>query len=407
MSLPLTIVIPTRNRADLAQNAAESCLIQRLTGDRVIISDNSTLEEHSVRLQVFCKQSDTEYVRPDKPCSMSAHWSWLLSRAISGEWGDRLILLTDRMVFKSGALQDLRRIATKFPMETVVYPIDAVRDDELPIRLLLHDWTGRLARVPSEKAITLLLRAAMPLCVPLLLNTMVPVSSLRRMAEFYPIICDTIAPDYSFCLKFLDTHDHYIFFDKPILLQYALGRSNGRSFTSGRNTPERQDFLQNLPPATKMNQLAPIPEIPVAANTAAHEYVSMTRRRTLRIFPPLDLPAYYEALRHQILQIEDERERNRLLELLPPSTNGSPKTPFAARSRRLLRRILWPIGGKAFNRLWRFSAQYGRPLPGMRWLSFQTPHEARQIGASFMIRPSTHSFFLRQLGISENEAPSS
>lgn len=374
---------------------------------RVVVSDNSTDDASRDTVRSLCDNFNALYIRPESPCSMSAHWDWLLQQASTGAWGSHFTFLTDRMIFRKGALAELATISDRHPDDTIVYPIDAVRDDERPIRLHLHPWTGRLARIQSEQMIAALSCAQMPLSAPLLLNTLVPVATLEGIRAVYPQVCDSIAPDYSFCLKFLDVEESYLFFDKPLLVQHALARSNGRSFSKGRATAERMDFLNNLPPGQAFNGCAPIPEIPVAVNTAVHEYEYRRVKGTRRTFPPLDIHKYYAQLRKEVLHMEDPEARARFLAMIPRPTlePESPRLPLDARVRRLLRRCLWPIFGRAFNWLWRSAARKGWTPPGMRWITFPDAESALETARCHMIKPSRRSFFLATFLVDDVESP--
>lgn len=52
----LVIVVPTRNRADLAANAVGSVVGQAGADVTVLVSDNSTREEEVARLSDFCRR---------------------------------------------------------------------------------------------------------------------------------------------------------------------------------------------------------------------------------------------------------------------------------------------------------------------------------------------------------------
>ncbi len=407
MTSSIAIVIPTRNRPEQTRAALASCAESPPANLRVIVSDNSTDEAARDAVRALCDQFGARYIRPEAPCSMSDHWDWLLQQAVTGAWGSHFTFLTDRMIFRKGALLELAGLSERHPDDAIAYPIDAVRDDEQPVRLHLHPWTGRVARISSERTIAALSRAEMPLSAPLLLNTLVPVTALARVRNAYPRVCDSIAPDYSFCLKFLDVEDGYLFFDKPLLVQHALTRSNGRSFTTGRASAERADFLKNLPPGQVFNGCAPIPDIPAAVNTAVHEYEYRRTTGTRKTFPPLDLSRYYAHLRQQVLQFEDADARTRFLSMIPGATAQpeAPRLPPAARARRFLRRWLWPLFGGAFNRLWRTAARTGWTPPGMRWLSFPDSESARETARRHMIKPARRSFFLAGLDGADVEAP--
>jgi hypothetical protein len=233
MNHRLTFIVPSRNRPDLAVIAIRSILAQDHPTASVIVSDNSTDVQAQNTLAAFCReQAGVRYIRPDEPCSMSQHWSWLLRQAATGDWGTHIAFLTDRMFLRERQLTSLCNIIDRHPKDVITYLIDGIRDDESPIRLRLHAWSGRVLRVASTDMLTLLSRAEMPLNAPLLLNSIVPVNVLATLQGVYQELCDTIAPDYSFCLKFLDHVDSYVFFDKPVLVQHGLPRSNGQSFTT-------------------------------------------------------------------------------------------------------------------------------------------------------------------------------
>src|SRR5689334_22758358 len=68
------VVVPTRNRADLAAESIASVLAEddpRLT---VLVSDNSTDPDEAERLRSWCSERDEDrvlYVRPEEPLPMS------------------------------------------------------------------------------------------------------------------------------------------------------------------------------------------------------------------------------------------------------------------------------------------------------------------------------------------------
>jgi len=401
----LTVIIPTRNRVELAAIAMASVQGQLTDRIRVVVSDNSTDENARAHLEALCRRQRVEYMRPDTPCSMSDHWNWLLKQVCAGTRGSHFTFLTDRMFFRKNALSELMHKIDEYPDDVIAFPLDTVRDDEVPVRLQLHPWSGRTIRVAASTMASMLAHAEMPLSAPLLLNSVVPVSVLQHIRTFYTDFCDTIAPDYGFCMKFLDLHDGYYFFDKPLLVQHGLTRSNGRSFSTGRPTAEQQDFLRNLPKNQTFNQHAPIPEIPVAANTAIHEYAAMLHRGPHRAFPPVDLPAYYSRIKQQVMLLEDPVSRARFLDMIPhnKTTADTERMSHTARARKFLRLILWPVLGGLFTTIWKYGASMGIQLPGIQWLGFSTPESARTVAEQFSKKREARSFFLEQIASYEHD----
>ncbi|HVF50650.1 MAG TPA: glycosyltransferase, partial [Pyrinomonadaceae bacterium] len=95
------VVIPTRNRAGLAANAARSVLSRPDAGMRVLVSDNSTSEQEASELARLCGEigdSRLRLVRPPEPLAMSAHWNWAMRQALEYD-ASHFTFLTDRMLF--------------------------------------------------------------------------------------------------------------------------------------------------------------------------------------------------------------------------------------------------------------------------------------------------------------------
>src|SRR5467141_2990458 len=104
------IVIPTRNRSDLARNAIQSVFAQSDCEVDVLVSDNSTSSSQRGELSEFCQQLSNRrlrYVAPPEPLPMSEHWNWVMREALTLYEASHVTFLTDRMMFKPGALNPL------------------------------------------------------------------------------------------------------------------------------------------------------------------------------------------------------------------------------------------------------------------------------------------------------------
>src|SRR4051794_20348658 len=118
----LTIVIPTRNRADLVQAAITSVLDQGCADVRVLVSDNSTSEAQQERVAAHVRERNcVEYVAPPQPLAMTDHYQWAMDRALEDPETTHVAYLTDRMVFRRDGVAQLSAILRRHPGRVVTY----------------------------------------------------------------------------------------------------------------------------------------------------------------------------------------------------------------------------------------------------------------------------------------------
>ena len=75
--MQLAVVVPTRNRADIAPITVTSILAGDDPRVRAIVSDNSTEADQLERLRAACAELPGErvrYLRPPEGMPMTAHW---------------------------------------------------------------------------------------------------------------------------------------------------------------------------------------------------------------------------------------------------------------------------------------------------------------------------------------------
>lgn len=147
--MPLfTVVIPTRNRADLVAMALASVAAQDGGDVEIIVSDNSTSEEAvSANRDAVERLGDARVrlIRPPEPLGMPDHWEFATAHA-TGEW---LLILTDRFVMRPGTLAFLRQvIAAAGEAEILVWLLDA----GLSENGVLHEpaYSGRVRSRPCQ-----------------------------------------------------------------------------------------------------------------------------------------------------------------------------------------------------------------------------------------------------------------
>jgi hypothetical protein len=269
----LLVVVPTRNRARLARAAVTSALGQLADG-HILVSDNSTDPAEVEELASFSTGLDPAtltYVRPPRPLSMTGHWQWALQRGLQLPGLTHVLYLTDRMVFKKGALHRLLDLTAQNAGRVISYNHDRIDDFERPVRLEQRDWTGSVFDVPSAHLLNLTARAIMPPCLPRMLNCIAPVGTLAQIQRRFHDVFSSVSPDYAFAYRLLATVEGILYYDASPLVHYALDRSNGASFARGVSSKDSLDFIANVPDAST-NAAAPIPAFRTATNPIFHEY---------------------------------------------------------------------------------------------------------------------------------------
>src|SRR5687768_1389671 len=152
--MEILVVVPTRNRAQIAKNAIRSVLDERIDGVQVMVSDNSTSEPDREELAQFCSElndSRIRYVRPAEPLPMPAHWQWAIEQALANYKASHFTYLTDRMMFRNGALKEVLGLTALYPDKVISYNHDRICDDMRPIRVNQYEVTEKLLEVESQR----------------------------------------------------------------------------------------------------------------------------------------------------------------------------------------------------------------------------------------------------------------
>lgn len=300
-------VVPTRNRAGLAQAAMASVLAAPEPRLTLWISDNSTVASESEALQRACKacgDARLHYRQPPRPLAMGSHWEWLVQQALRHGHFTHVCFLTDRMMFVPGGVATLLGVASRHPQALVAYPNDHIDDLQTPVLLNQHDWTGRVLRARSDDFLVYMRSTSWSSALPRLLNCMVPCELFRRIDDFYGSACDGTSPDVCFGFRALEREEAYLFIDKPLIVDYAISRSNGHSARRGELTQDYKDFLANLGPQPAFHA-APMPGIPGTTNAVVHEYNLVRSHSGSLKFKPWNLGVYFKLVDYDLRDIED------------------------------------------------------------------------------------------------------
>jgi glycosyl transferase family 2 len=307
------VVIPTRNRARLAMNAIRSVLDQPVDDLRILVSDNSTSQRDGDDLESFCASladSRLRYARPPQPLAMPAHWQWAIEQALANYEANHFSYLTDRMMFRNGALKDVLGVAAVYPDKVITYNHDRIGDDTTPIRLEQYEVTEKLLEVQSQRLLQLVSEVILHHGLPRMMNCIVPRRVFELIHRRFGNVFTSIAPDFNFCFRCLDLEDSILFYDKSPLFHYAQDRSNGASALRGESTPDTVDFEANLPVDNSIrNYATPIPPLITATNAVLNEYLIYKQETGSSRFAGIDVDKYFRANAAEIATVRNPQVR--------------------------------------------------------------------------------------------------
>jgi YD repeat-containing protein len=314
------VVIPTRNRAQLAMNAVRSLLDQPVDDFRILVSDNSTSEPDRNDLESFCASladSRMRYVRPPQPLPMPEHWEWAIEQALANYKTSHFSYLTDRMMFRQGALKELLGLTLRYPDKVITYNHDRISDDTRPIRVEQYEVTEKLLEVESQRLLQLVSEVILHHGLPRMMNCIVPRRVLEVIHRRFGNVFTSIAPDFNFCFRCLDLEDSILFYDKSPLFHYAQDRSNGASAVRGESTQDTIDFEANLPvESSKRNYATPISSLITATNAVLNEYLIYKQETGSPRFPGLNLQNYLRANAIEVAEVREPQLRAQSYALL-------------------------------------------------------------------------------------------
>jgi hypothetical protein len=385
----LAVVIPTRDRPELAALSARSVAGDAVVAD-VVVSDNSTDEEQRAALVL---PQGVRVIRPDQPLPMVAHWQFALDAVLADPGITHVAFLTDRMVCRPGELGRIATVCRALPDLVVSFDTDAVLDFDRPARVHLNPWSGAVYEVPAQVLLAAASHSRPASALPRMLNCVVPRAVLEAVAARYGSVFASVAPDYCFAFRCLTVIDRLAFYDRAAYVHHASGRSNGANLARGTGSPDSQRFAAELDRPLYAN--APVPGLHGVLNAIMSEY-GFVRAESGDLLPEVDLADYLAAVDRDLDAVVDEDLRRQQLALLLEL--GHQHVPFhqwrraervgVARSgsRQVVGRAVARLAGlPASRQLWQ---RTGQPPPSAEWFGWADPDEALAFAVGFGRRRS-------------------
>jgi hypothetical protein len=329
----VAVVIPTRNRPDLAVRAVRSLLDQDCALD-IYVSDNS---EPARRLTPDPGAGPrVTWLRPPREMSMPEHWEWALGEATERSQATHFSIHYDRKISKPNHWGQLAALAERSPETLISYPTDHVADHPPPLRLWQTPWTGKLFAVRTTRTAELLAAGHVTdiaHALPILSNCLVPRAVLTAIAGRFGSVCNSTAADAAFLSRFLTVAERQLHHDRPPSIAYAPHRSAGLGYLRGGGGDFR-DYLDRFEGKSWLHA-APVPGVNLGQNMLYHEY-ELVRRETGAL-PPLDRAAVLADLGFHLRWIDDPTLRAELAGILRdhgwtgPEPGPLPVTPWRAK----------------------------------------------------------------------------
>lgn len=391
----LVVVIPTRNRARLAMNAVRSVISQEGCNASILVSDNSTEPQESLRLARFCEQINNDrvsYIKPPSPLSMTEHYDWAIQQALSRYHANHFTFLTDRMIFKQKQLAEVVRIVSLVPDKVVSYLHDRVMDYSYPVYLDQHHWTGEVFTLQADHLLRLSSHLVTHDALPRIMNCVVPRSVFDSIRSLHGTVFDSIAPDFNFCYRCLEICESIVYYDKSVLVHYALDRSNGESQARGLHSKDHLDFIANLG-QRRFNFASPIPEILTVNNAIAHEYCYVKSETCSDKFPEIDMGHYLSAMAGEVERLENSRLKEEMHAILAQhgwlvkqEVGARPAAVTQSLGRKLVSpRLVFGKLGRIANKItspfWSLGRSLGMTPPGNPTVGFKTTADALKYAA--------------------------
>jgi hypothetical protein len=342
--MKLTLVIPTRNRPELAIALIQSLLAQEHPVT-IVVSDNSSAEEDVRRLADFCRTTAHPrllYIRPPETLTMPTHWDWALAQAIARTDSTHFGFQHDRKIFKAGGIARLAAVADNDPSAVVTFTCDFSLTQGAAFLPWQYPGSGRLYEIKTAPLVRKFAAGTfqdLGQALPLLSNCIVPRPVLERVRARFGNLCDSNAPDLTFLFRFFALEPSYLHLDAALNVMYAFRFSNAQGYFRRDTSGTFGDFM-TLWADRPWLDAAPIPGLTLGVNVAFHEYNLVQNVVGKETLPAIEMAGYLRELACGFTYIHDERERAELRAVL--LEHGWRPEP-AAKPRRLWRRMAAPI----------------------------------------------------------------
>jgi glycosyltransferase involved in cell wall biosynthesis len=243
-----SIVMPTRNRANLLAYALRSVLEQTFDDYEVVVSDNQSTDDTAGVVQRL-GTGRVRYFRTPEPLSMSDSWEFAVSKA-QGEW---ITLLCDDDAMCPHLLARVQEVILGLRPRLVSWPFAAYYLDTYHVpeqrgRVARFHASGRALAINSREQLRKLFGLQWTIrALPRMLNACCHRSLIsevqRRLGRLFLPPC----PDFASCAALLAHVDEYTFINDLVALAGSGSHQVGYAPSYGRGS-SHVAFFEDLKP---------------------------------------------------------------------------------------------------------------------------------------------------------------
>lgn len=252
-----SIVIPTRNRAELVLDAIQSVLNQSFTNYELIISDNSDVplvpESNNRKIPCWLRHSHVKYVYTKKAMYLADHFDFA-TRLAKGRY---IAILTDRFVMLPSALEVLFKVISAYQSgepDLIVWNTQSNYSEITRIQTTA-EFTGRIELFEAKKLLANFIEFSSWYDgnlyfskLPRGLNSIYKRRLADELITEYGQVFRPFSPDYASAFLFVAYADEVLYIDLPLYISHGNKSTGNTSNLFGLQTFATEvDPIENCP----------------------------------------------------------------------------------------------------------------------------------------------------------------
>lgn len=228
--IPITVIIPTKNRAETLEHTLRTCTGQAYEKLTIIVSDNVSTD-HTREIVEAANDARIRYINPGKSLSMAHHWEYALSHVQQGF----VTVLGDDDGFLPGAIGEAARILEETKSKALatnygLYWWPNVFEEER--KNILHvSFRSGYERMRADRALQRLVEGKSHyLTVPCIYNSFIDRSLIDQAQALSGRFFRSQIPDVYSSIVLTGLLDEYVFSKKSLKVFGISQKSNGAAY---------------------------------------------------------------------------------------------------------------------------------------------------------------------------------
>ncbi len=223
-----SILMPTRNRADLLRYALQTALAQSFQDYEIVVSDNQSDDDTAAVVRELSTER-VRYVRTPRAFSMPDSWEFALSHAR----GEYITVLADDDGILPELLHEANHVIEEHAARIASWAHLQYRD--MPFgdnrrrnQLAIIPFTGKVLLRDSRRELKRLFAFQETIGAPKMLNCFCHRQVIQAIKERQGRFFMPIAPDYSSCVAMLAMEAGYTFIDRPLGIAGLVSKTKSK-----------------------------------------------------------------------------------------------------------------------------------------------------------------------------------